>query len=246
MQVLEYKQNFIIWICVDALWTTFDGILASALLLNIHNIGNWDLPRMLIALGVFRLLVIPVWGWITPSFAEIPKMINNGKLDQFLAKPIDTQFLVSIQKFSFNHGSSLVGGIIFMTIGFRSLNIVLWPNILLGIWISLVAIILIYSVYFLTMTFSLNGQRSENLHNLFSEIFYSVGRYPRDIYVPILQRVFVSFFPIALMVTVPAQVLFGEFEPLIIVWFHILAIFFFIISRMVWKNGLKRYSSASS
>ena len=49
-----------------------------------------------------------------------------------------------------------------------------------------------------------------------------------------------------LMVIVPAEALFQTPSPITVIWFHLLALAFLLLSRRIWTSGLRRYSSASS
>jgi len=100
MEDMEYRTNFFVWIFVDGLWAVQDVIFFNALIATTKTLGNWTQPQGLIVIGLFRLMVIPVWGWMFRNFSKIPKYISQGKLDMLLTKPMDSQFLVSFTTFA--------------------------------------------------------------------------------------------------------------------------------------------------
>jgi ABC-type uncharacterized transport system permease subunit len=124
MRSLEYRVNFMTWMVVDTGWSFLDMIFFSALINFTQVIGTWNRGQALVVIGVFRLLVIPVWGWMFSSFSKIPRLISEGKLDLLLGKPVDNQFLVSVQDFSFSILPSLVTGSVFTVYGLYLLRIV--------------------------------------------------------------------------------------------------------------------------
>lgn len=247
MAVVEYRANYVTWLIVDLAWTVMDLIITTTLLNSTQVVGNWDLPKALIAIGVFRILVLPVWSWFFPAFSEIPKLVSEGKLDLLLSKPVNSQFLASIQKFSFNTWPSVTGGLVFIYMGAKAGNLSFsLPQIGLFILMLVISSILIYGVYFSTITLVLYVERLGNIPFLFTEAYYTAGRYPPQIYTDLLLRIFTSFFPLALMTTVPAEILFSPINVNTIAYFVLLSVLFLMISSILWTQGLKRYSSASS
>lgn len=243
---LEYRANFVIWVFVDIGWGFIDLVFFGALASTINTIGRWSLGEVFVVVGLYRLFSIPLWSWMYACFSKLPEMISEGKLDLILTKPIDSQFTVSVRHISFNMLSSVVIGFFYIVTGLKlygySPSVI---NIIQSMWLFLIATIMIYAVYFMTVAIGLFFDRINNLHNLFPNFFHA-ARYPPEIYAPILQRILTTILPLALMVFVPAEAIFGRPNWLTIVWFHLLTIFFLIFSRFIWNTGLRRYSSASS
>lgn len=246
MESSEYRLNFIVWFFVETGWTIMDLIMFKALLSNIKSMGSWTFPEVLILVGVYRVMGLLVWGWMYHSFSLIPTLISKGNLDLILTKPMDSQFLVSTRKYSFSSFSSLIGGLIYIGLGLHQLQY--YPSLaqialtLLGLVISL---ILMYGVYFSTVALALYVGRLNNIYHIFIHAF-DAGRYPAEIFPVFLQRILTTIFPIAVMLVVPAGVLIGKFNFIDISKLALLAVFFVGLSRFIWQNGLRRYSSASS
>jgi ABC-2 type transport system permease protein len=246
MAGMEYRANFFLWMLVDVGWTAMDFIFFTVLVSYTQAIGRWGFGEAIVVAGFFRLMVVPVWGWMYQCFRLIPRLISEGKLDLLLTKPIDSQFLVSSREFSFSVIPSIVGGLGFMIYGFGILErFPLWNELILFAWLIFVAIVLMYGMYFTTVALSLYFDRLDNIHHLFTSM-YDASRYPREIYSMVLQRILTFAIPVALMLAVPVDVLFGRIEWNWIIWFQILAIGFFVLSKWIWNHGLRRYTSASS
>ena len=246
MQAMEYRGDFISWIMVDTGWSFMDFVFFTSLINRTQVIGDWNKGQSLIVLGIFRLMVIPVWGWMFNSFHTLPRLLSEGKLDMIITKPADSQFLVSTRSFSFSIIPSLFSGIIFIWMGFSLLHF--FPNlfqIIIFLWLIIVSIILMYALYFLTMTATLFTDRLDNIYHIFTAL-YDSSKYPAQIYPIIWQRLLTTIFPLALMIIVPAESLFLPVNYLRLVQFHLLALFFLIFGRWIWFRGLRRYSSASS
>lgn len=246
MQGMEYRTNFIVWTCVDIGWTTLDLIFFQALISNIKMIGNWNQAQSLIVIGTFRLLVFPVWGWLYASFNILPKSISEGKLDMLLVKPVDSQFMVSVRQFSFSVLPSLIGGTAFLLLGIKQLGYIpTWQSFVYYFLLLIISICLMYGMYFLSMTFTLFTERLDNVANIFVSL-YDASRFPKEIYGIVLQRIFTTIVPIALLLALPSEALFLAPNWLLWGWLLVLALLFNLTARKIWQSGLKRYSSASS
>lgn len=243
---MQYRTNFMMWLFIDFLWSWMDLIFFMTLINTTHVIGTWNIGQSVVVIGLFRILAIIVWGWLYPSFSKFVHDIREGRLDLLLVKPFETQFAVSVQKFSFSLLSSLFTGTGFIVLGFTILGYT--PDIKtlsIFLWMFVVATLLIYSCYFLIVSFALFFERIDNIHHIFPAI-YDGSRYPKEIYAGLIQRALTTVFPIALMISVPANTLFGNTQHIPIVTVHVMTILFLILGRLVWKQGLKKYSSASS
>ncbi|TSC87786.1 MAG: ABC-2 type transport system permease protein [Microgenomates group bacterium Gr01-1014_16] len=246
MRDMEYRSNFITWMIIDTGWSSLDFLFMLVLINFTHTLGSWSKGEMFIVLGFYRVMVVPVWGWLFQSFSLVPQYISEGKLDLILTKPLDSQFQVSSRQFGFSILPSLVAGIGFILYGFHILGTSPSPlSFLSFLWLTIISTILIYGIYFAIVACSLFVGRLNNIHHVFTSL-YDASRYPGSIFSPLLQRILTTIIPISLMVTVPAESLFSSFNLSNIIYFHLAAIGFLVIGRFIWITGLRRYSSASS
>jgi ABC-2 type transport system permease protein len=246
MQGMEYRGNFITWSIIDLGWGFMDLIFFTSLINFTQVIGDWNKGKALIVLGIFRLMVLPVWGWMFNSFRHLPKFITEGKLDLILTKPADSQFLVSTRDFSFSVLPSLITGFGFILLGSNDLSLhITFFQAMLLIWLLGTSTVLMYGIYFLIMTTTLYFDRLDNVYHIFTSL-YDSAKYPAQIYPLFWQRIMTTIIPLATMIVVPAEILFKSPEIIPIINFHLLAIVFVIIGRKIWVSGLRRYSSASS
>lgn len=246
IMAMQYRANFLIDMSVDVAWSLLDLLFMNILIANTRSIGHWNAGQMMVVIGVFRIFYVPIKAWLEPSFAQLAHILKNGNLDMLLTKPISTQFLASVQKFSLANTSSLITGSVFMALGFITLHQI--PTVLsitIFLWLCLILFILIYSMYFFTMSFALFFDRIQNIHSIFPGL-YDVSRFPREIYGFALQRVFTLIIPIAIMIAVPVDALLGIYSIQWTVVLHVLTLAFFFAGTFVWKRGLLKYQSASS
>lgn len=246
MVEMEYRINFLIWFLVDTGWNIVELMFSTVLYTNIQTVGHWGIPEMFVVIGVFRFFNVFIWGWMARSFEKLPKMIHTGLFDTMLTKPMDSQFLVSCNTFGFSLISSAIFGIGMMVFGVMRRGITpSWEQVTWFCIALIVSIFLMYTVFFMFMTLTLFVERLNNMVFMFSSLF-DMSRFPKEIYAVVPQHIFTTIIPIALMVAVPSDILFGFAHPTTIGRLLVLAVLFFVAGRLTWLYGLRRYTSASS
>jgi len=87
--------------------------------------------------------------------------------------------------------------------------------------------------------------RVDEITNLFQGI-YAAGRWPVGIYPSWLRYGLTFLVPIAFAVTVPAEALTGRLTWQTLLFAAVLALGLLLVSRWIWKKGVRNYSGASA
>ena len=243
---VEYRLIFFMCVLIDAGWGIMDLVLLTSLVNTLGSVGHWSRGEVFVVTGLFRIMAIPVWGWLFASFSRLSRLISTGDLDMLLTKPIDTQFNVSFRIFSFNMISAFIIGIVYIALGLQIYGFT--PsvlNILALLWLCSISLALIYVLYFATVSITLYFDRLDSIAHLMPH-FYDASKFPPEIYSPLLQRILTTMVPLALIISVPVETFFNRPSWPTIIWLHAITVLFFILGRYIWTRGLRRYSSASS
>lgn len=187
---------------------------------------------------------------------EFSELIRTGSLDFALLKPIDTQFLVSLQRIEWSSLGSLAFGIALL--GFALVRLDDWPGplaMLLYLGYIACGVMIFYSLMIALAASSVWLGRNQTLYDFWFYIT-NFSRYPREIYqgrvgTP-LRWFFTFIIPVLVVMNVPARFLVRPLEP--IDWEQWLlpgfalaaAVLSFLGSRWVFKRALSSYRSASS
>ncbi|NMC20814.1 MAG: ABC transporter permease [Thermogutta sp.] len=187
---------------------------------------------------------------------EFGEMIRTGTLDFALLKPIDTQFLVSLQRVEWSGVGNLLVGIALVLVSATYLKAPLGvlPAALYGLFV-LCGVVILYSLLFSFAAMSVWLGRNTSLLDFWFYIV-SFSRYPMEIYQGPLGRPIRRFFsfvlPVLVAVNVPARVLVRPLYPqaandrLFALTAPIAAIASFAVCRWVFVAALRSYRSASS
>jgi ABC-2 type transport system permease protein len=105
--------------------------------------------------------------------------------------------------------------------------------------------IIIYCFWLILATLSFWFVRVENILVIFQSM-YEAGRWPISVYPGWLRFALTFVVPVAFATTVPAQALTGRLNIETLISAAAAALVLSVVSRIVWRIGLRRYSGASA
>lgn len=253
---LSFRGNFLITAVTRAIWFAAQLVLFEIIYRSVPDINGWSRPEYFVFMGTAMLVNSFIEAFLMPNCARFSELIRTGDLDFALLKPIDPQFLISLERIELPNLSQ--GLLALGLIGYSLMQIGSWPTLAAvgawGIYVA-VAVLFYYSLMIALAATSVFFVRNTGLYDFW---FYVTvfGRYPRAIYEAAASRsalaegILVGFsfvVPILLVVTVPARVVLGKAtEPLFLILAPALTIAMAFASRRIFVWALSRYRSASS
>jgi len=187
---------------------------------------------------------------------EFGELIRTGKLDFVLLKPIDTQFLVSLERVEWSALGNLAIGLLLMCYALVQLQYL--PGLVTLLLYPIYVCCGVAILYSLMITLAASSVWLGRNQTLFDFWFYitNFARYPMEIYRgpigTVLRRAFTFFIPVLVAVNVPARVLARPLRPqsaddwLLPVFTLVAALASLAGSRWVFNRALFSYRSASS
>jgi ABC-2 type transport system permease protein len=244
---MQYRGDFLVDGFISLFWTaTALAPLFVVFQKQEQHIGGWSFGEALLVIGWFTLLQGVLEGAISPSLTGVVEHIRKGTLDFVLLKPADAQFLVSTTRFLPWRAINVLAALGIFVYGFRLLGRSPSP---LGLLASLVllgtSVLLLYSLWILTVSAAFYVVKVDNLTYFFTSIF-DAARWPASVFRGVLAFIFTFVIPIAVMTTFPAEAMLGRLAPMSLVWSVVGSIVFAFVSRRVWLHSIGHYTSASS
>ena len=258
---LMFPTNFIIETISSIGWVSMNIALYVLIFHYTSRIGAdagngaaWDKYQFFVFLGTAMLINNIVQMFFMPNAEEFSELIRTGGLDFALLKPIDTQFLISLQKVEWSSLANVAVAVLLLAYAVPRLDgfspslaaFVLYP-----LYVAL-GVLIMYSIMIGLAATSVWLGRNQSLYDFWFYIT-NFARYPMEIYDgPIggwLRWSLTFLLPVLVVVNVPARLLAkplrAEYAYLAV--FAILATALcFIASRWVFKRALLSYRSASS
>ncbi len=225
--------------------------LGTALLLVYVVVGKAQLiAGYSLNQAVFLLLLFNLSSTISQLFLRgvymFRQKVGDGSFDFYLLNPLSELFY---SLFSNTDPLDLL-----LVIPYISLTIWAWMQtgypltLMAGLILCLILIITMIMVtawHIVIIAIGVKYLEVDNTIMLYRDL-ERMGAFPVQMYGKATETVLTYAFPFALMATIPANLIFGLFNPLYLGIFALLAIVLLRLSLWFWHAALKSYSSASS
>jgi ABC-2 type transport system permease protein len=242
----QYRVNFAIQL-FQSLLGLVTALAGLAVVFNYTDtLGGWGPNEVLALVGVYILMGGVIGVVIQPSMEEFIESVREGTLDFTLTKPEEAQLLVSIQEVDIWEVLNIVLGLGVLSVALTRLGETVGPAQAAAFGVTLLAgVVIVYSFWLILATLSFWFVRVENILVIFQSV-YEAGRWPVSIYPGWLRFGLTLIVPVAFAVTVPAEALTGRLDWPTALAAIGLAGLLLVVSRGVWRVGLRRYSGASA
>jgi ABC-2 type transport system permease protein len=253
---MTFRANFLIDAVSSLTWMLMNLGFYELIFMNTAEIGaqtGWHKYEFFIFLATTLFINSLVQAFFMPNANELSELIRTGNLDFALLKPIDAQFLVSLQKIEWSSLANFffacgLAGYSIWRLDYRPepLQYLLYPLYLAC------GVAMLYSLMIALSSASIWLGRNQSLYDFWFYIT-NFSRYPMEIYQgPLgtpLRWTFTFIVPVLIVVNVPARLLAKplatENWPL-----AIFALFAtagsLLVSRWIFLRALGSYRSASS
>lgn len=242
---LEYRVNFLTRFATDIIWYAAQIATFEVLFRHTPKIGDWNLEQMRVFLGVMFVVDGLYMIILSENLDQFSEKVRKGDLDLLLAKPVNSQFMLSLQKASTAMIGNLLLGLSWFTYSLLQLPDFEWLRLFWLLLLIPCGLVALYTMRFMIATTAVIFTRSENLQFVWYQI-YRLGMRPDSIYVPWFKWILLTALPVGVIASVPARAILEPPNPALFAWVVILAAILLYLSNKFWKYSLKFYSSASS
>jgi len=244
MREMEYRADFFMVVFQAVLFIFFNLLFYKAVIGNAGGIGDWSYPNMVALFGTYVIIDGIFMTFIVLGANAIEKYVRTGMLDSVLVKPIDSQFMITVQRgLIISESPSIIFGIGVLIYGLVQSHVVinLW-NILGYIFFIFCSSLIFYSfaLSFGCIVFFID--KAEELN----EIIFSLKQFSKfpDIYTGMIKYVLMFVTPLVFASFVPAGIILNKINYWFVLYYLITTIVMLLFSRWLWKFGLSKYKSA--
>jgi ABC-2 type transport system permease protein len=262
---MMFRANFIIECLSSVTWTMMNLGFYLLIFQYTDSIGDrtgWGQWEFFAFLATTMLVNSLVQAFFMPNCEDISELIRTGGLDFALLKPIDTQFLISLEKIDWSSLANFAAGLVLLIVSLIHLTtrpenpLVLTPlNLALYVFYVVCGVAILYSLMIALSATSIWLGQNRSLYDFWFYIT-NFSRYPMEIYSGFwgdpLRIICTFVIPVLIVVNVPAQIIARPVAPSgQTVW--PLALFALVAtagslaaSRWIFLASLRSYRSASS
>lgn len=246
MRMLEYRADFFFWTVVNIMWTLF-SLLFFSLLVNVQgNIGGWSRSEMLLLLGVFSIFQACMWMFMYGNMGDFVNAIYDGSLNLQLLKPVDAQFFIMTNHNSLSNISRLILGFAMIAVASRELGLTLTlANVGGMLMLLFISFLLLYFIWFTLACLGFHVERLRNINDILPS-FDTIWRVPNSVFSGATYLILTTLIPLALLTTVPAEMLLGVVNWTNIAVLFVSTVIFGVFSRQFFKYSIKKYSGMAN
>ncbi len=243
---LEYRLNITIKIFTDIIWYAAQLAVFEVLFQHTRSISGWTLESTRVFMGVL-FVVDGIWMILfSENLDRFSDKVRKGELDLLLAKPVNSQFMISFQKMN----TAYIGNVMLAT-SWMIWSITQLPTPMEW-WRLSTLLVLIpcglaisYSCRFFFSVTALIFTRAENINYVWYQL-YRLGTRPDSIYPAWLRYAILTIVPVAFLASVPSRMIVDTPDLVLFFGAIAVAVIFVYLSTRYWSLALRKYSSASS
>ncbi|HEX6939093.1 MAG TPA: ABC-2 family transporter protein [Longimicrobiales bacterium] len=241
---LQYRANFLASLLATAFWLGMAVLTAAIFFRQTDALGGWSFWEVVALLGIFNAGGGVVDAVLRPNIGRLVDLVRRGTLDLVLAKPIDAQFHVSFRRLVVWRLSDVAFGLALSAYALTRLDRAPDTETILAFVLTLAAAsVIVYALWLGLMSLAFWFVDVENLGILFDAL-YEAGRFPVSAYPAPVRFVLVYLLPIAWITTVPAATLTGRVGLATALIAALVAVAALLLTRLLWRAALRRYTSA--
>lgn len=246
MREMQFRGHFWLYLVINIIWAGLAMVTFLFIFNQVSQVKGWTFPAMLLLTATFYFFDRLFNTLFEINFTRFNDLVNQGDLDLVLSKPVSSQFFISLRQTSLaNLFGAVSMAVAVLWLLDHYFTLIFWPNLVVYAYLLLCGLIVVYALWFMSLTFVFWWGNVENIHHLFRP-FYEVVRIPTNITGKILAPALTYFLPLAFVATVPVKVLIGTLNWPLVGFGTLAAVFWLWLSHKFWRFALKHYSSASS
>jgi ABC-2 type transport system permease protein len=248
---LGYRFNFLARAVTGVGWLLLLVFYFDLIFGKTKSIGDWNREEYYFLMGTWFVLYGLVETLFLENCTRFSELVRTGNLDFLLTKPIDAQFLASLERIDWAEIPSVLFGLGLTVYATYVGELPMTPARGIGFAaLVLCGVAILYSFMITLASISVWVVRTQSLHELW---FYIVqfGRYPAEIYGSGMLGMGIRFLllyllPVMLAINVPARFAIKAIEPGMIAYMVVASVALLALSRWFFYLALHRYRSASS
>jgi ABC-2 type transport system permease protein len=241
---LAHRAN-LLFEALLALFSTAAGLLALRIVYTqAEALAGWRLEEAIVLLGMYQLVSGLLATFVEPNLAWFAGKVIGGELDDLLLKPVPSLLMASLGGCQPWALLQVALGILIVGAAMPLETQITATNALSALLLLLAGAVIAWAtrVLLASLAFWAPGVEPTVLYSA----FWQLGRYPVDIYHPIVRGLLIYLVPVAFVGSIPARALTRGADPALLALGLAAALGAVLLAQAAWRLGLRRYTSATS
>lgn len=245
-RAMEFRLDFFFRFFMDIVFYVIQFVFFLVVFRHTPVLGGWDLDQALIFAAATLLLDAIDMTVFSSNTWWFPIFVNRGDLDYHLTRPVSPLFMLMFREFAANSFMNVI-----VAAGLLAWTLARYPgelaagNVALFLGLLLVGNLIFICVHwiFLTPVFWLHSV--DGLRDVFFTTRMAMDR-PHGVFRGWALRLLTTVLPLALVVSYPTAMLFTGPQAGMLVNIAVVLVVGWLLLGVMWRAGLRAYSSASS
>jgi len=241
---MEYRLNFISGVCVESAYMCIKLTYLIVVIKTGVHIGALSPDMVMIFVGTYCFMT-GVWMMLN-GVNSIPAKVLAGQMDMLMVKPGSLQFMQTFGSFDFAMTCpNVTVGIILICSGWARAGIPVTFTSLGGfLFFLLTGIILTYAVSLIPALLVFWVTSVNGVYTLFSAL-WDFNNMPMALYGKTIQRIGTFIIPVFMLTNWAGLFALKQLSAVQIIWGIVLPAIMLLVTRLMWKRGMRRYTSAN-
>ncbi|NTJ35921.1 ABC transporter permease [Agrobacterium rhizogenes] len=245
----QYKTSFLLQTVGNFAGTIMDFIGTWALFTRFEHFGSWGLAEVAILYGLVNAAFASAQS-VSYGFATLgSELLVTGHFDRLLVRPRSVILQLFGQEIRLKQLGRLCQGLVVLFGGLITGGYLSVPNVLICLWCIAGGTMLFIGLFVLQATLSFWTVHSLEIMNVFTHGGAAIAQYPLSIFSDWLRWFITYLIPFAAITYFPALVITGRVsvsssDGLVYLSAPIAGLIFFLLALVMFKIGMRRYSSA--
>ncbi|EFH83171.1 ABC transporter permease [Ktedonobacter racemifer] len=242
---LAFRANLVFQLLLTTLNIASGFVVLSVIYTQTQTLAGWSLGESITLLGTFQVSSGIFSTFVEPNLSWFAGQVRDGKLDHVLLQPAPSLFMVSLGKCAPFALSQVALGLLATILGIVQMGALpSWWGILSWLLLLAVGIVIAWAIRVLLASLAFWSPTAEL--DVFYSALWQFGRYPVDIYRQPLRFCLTYVLPFAFLATFPVSALTSHADPFLPLTGLIVSSIAYLCVTLVWRAGLRRYTSATS
>lgn len=245
-KAMEFRVDFYFRVFMDCMYYAFQFLFFKVIYLHTDLLAGWNQPQITIFIAGFIFIDALNMTVFANNCWWFPIYVNRGDLDYYLTKPVSTLFFLSLREFAANSFLNLIIACVILSWALVSYPLDLSIFKIIGyIFFLLLGTFMYFLTHFLFLLSVFWTQSPRGFGDVYYAVSHTIER-PDRIFKGAIRVLFTYIIPFSVMASYPARFLLENNSQQIVLTILGMSATLFFVVIVIWKRGLRNYSSASS
>lgn len=243
---LQYRTDMVIEILSDLLFQAVNLVFILVVFGHTQLLSGWSRDEIIFIYGFF-LVPFALFSTFFNIWDFNERYIVKGEMDRILTRPLHSLFQIVLERMELESLFGVITGLAVMAYAGGNLNLDFhWYDPFIMVVLVIGGALVYGGIFIMLASIGFWSDARTSIMPMMYNIG-NYGRYPVDIYNPIIRFILTWILPFAFVGVYPSAYFLGRTEWYVYAYLTpVVGIVFFAVSIVIWNQGVKRYRGAGN